>query len=134
MTNHRFPTLVMAALLAIGWIAPARGQDDTDSNARKPDRDPFALPDRARGEGRRNGAAVVPAALPDLALQGFIETADGARIALLKIDSRRTYLVREGDTLTVSRAQGEWELRIAGVDRMALRIEVGQTGRVVVIR
>ena len=117
MKNHGIRILLLAALL----IAPARGQDPEDPEPR----DPFALPDRKRVE--RNA---VPAALPTLTLRGFIETAAGERIALLEIESGRTYLVRKGDSLTHS----EWTLRIADLDKRALRIEVGEGGRVVVVR
>jgi len=134
MNNYSFRTLALAALLGVGSIAPARGQDTTEPDSKKPKRDPFALPDRSRGERRANGAAAVPVAIPKLALRGFIETADGERIALLEVESRRTYLVRKGDALTITATRGECALRIAEIDRSALRIEVGQSGRIVVVR
>jgi len=112
MRNHSLRILFLIAL-----IAPARGQDDA--------RDPFALPDR---KGLARG--VVPAALPTLVRRGFIETAGGERLALLDIDSKRTYLVRKGDALT----HGELTLRIAEIDKLGLRIEVGENGRTVVVR
>ena len=121
MKNHSLRILLLAVLL----IAPARGQDPDDDPEDTEPRDPFALPDRKRAD-----PAGVPAALPTLTLRGFIETADGKRIALLEIDSGRTYLVRKGDSLTHSGTT----LRIADLDKQALHIEVGQSGRIVVVR
>jgi len=117
MKNHSLRILLLAVLLS----APARGQDPDDAEPR----DPFALPDRKRVD-----PAADPAALPTLTLRGFIETGDGQRIALLEIDSGRTYLVRKGDSLTHSGTT----LRIADLDKRALRIEVGEGGPVVVVR
>ena len=91
-------------------------------------KDPFAASDTLR----RGAAAKTGAALPTLALKGYIEDDSGNAMALLEVEGKRVYLVRKEDVLTLSHRAGDVSLKITELNRREMRIEIA--GRKVVIR
>ncbi len=82
-------------------------------------RDPFAVDaTRAAGTGELKR-------LPRLELRGWLESAQGTRIALLEVEKGTTYLVREGDELVLHHQGRSWRLLVQRIDPGAVVLRLG---------
>ncbi|MEM6974324.1 MAG: hypothetical protein AAF577_16130 [Pseudomonadota bacterium] len=124
----------------------AEGNDTRDDGSR-PDpfsRDIVAEPS-VRGARERPfvPAATVPANIPRLTLLGLAKTStEGPVTALLNVDGLGTFIVREGETISLQRssrpsrdgAPADDVLRIKSISELSVIVEVGSFGEVIVVR
>lgn len=72
--------------------------------------------------------------LPQMRLRGFIDQGDDTPLALLEVAGARTYLVREGDDISINPAQPNSVIRITKIDRLSITVEAGILGSIRVQR
>ena len=142
MRRHTFLFLLLASGLLLGClVAGAAHADDEEPTPKPPaaERDPFSPSGRVR-EGSETPARPrfvpqdAPDALPQLALRGYVEDAEGMAVALLEVDGGQTYLVRAGDTVSLPMRGRNAVIRVSKVSNLALHVEVGELRREVVVR
>jgi hypothetical protein len=106
-------------------------------------RDPFALTQRMIDEANLNSGqkptefiqqAVTRLNIPDIALKGIVETVDGSRAAMIGIGPKRTYVVRETDSVSLSEFKQDTVLFIKEINRLSVVIEVGSLGQSIILR
>jgi hypothetical protein len=121
------------ALLAVAtlFLATALAQEAEE-------RDPFAPSGRLQAPPGADPTGFVRTdeteLLPQLALRGYVEDADGNAVALLEVAKGVTHLVRAGDTVSLSQRRGNLVLRVKEISNLALLVEVGELRQVVVVR
>ena len=136
-----FSLLLLAGLLAGSLVSGAARADDEVPAPKPPapERDPFSPSGRVRDASQtppppRFVPQEAPDALPQLALRGYVEDADGKTVALLEVNGAHTYLVREGDTVSLPVRGRNAVIRVSKVSNLALHVEVGELRREVVVR
>lgn len=67
---------------------------------------------------------------PSMTLRGLIDN----RLALLEVEGAGVYLVREGDTLSLSRQGQNTVMKIEKIDRLSLMVKMGTLEEVIVVR
>ncbi|GEM_PF-6103887 len=87
-----------------------------------PPRDPFAVDASLLGGGGQLQA------LPKLELRGWLESAQGKRIALLEVEKGTTYLVHEGDQLVLHHQGRSWQLVVQRIEPAAVVLRLGGKG------
>ncbi len=115
------------------------------------DRDPFALThrlvkqkpienDARRGAGESNTRSYSFTRLntgidvPKLSLRGLVRKSAQDKAAILEVEGLGTYVVREGDTITIPSGGFNNVIKVTQIDRLSLLIEVGKLGEVIVVR
>jgi len=63
--------------------------------------------------------------VPQMRLRGFVDQGNGKSVALLEVGGSRTYLVREGDDITVNPSQANSVIRITKITRHSITVETG---------
>ncbi len=108
--------------------AGAKGEKQPESKKTPPSpplprqRDPFAVDaTRAVGTGELKR-------LPRLELRGWLESAQGTRIALLEVEKGTTYLVREGSKLALHHQGRSWQLFVQRIEPGAVVLRLGPKG------
>jgi hypothetical protein len=106
-------------------------------------RDPFALTQRMIDEANLNSGqkptefiqqAVTRLNIPDIALKGIVQTKEGTRAAMIGIGPKRTYVVRETDSVSLSEFKQDTVLFIKEINRLSVVIEVGSLGQSIILR
>ena len=112
-------------------------------------RDPFALTnqlvrhDLKRGEPSGNQISnrnynftrlSSSVEVPKLTLRGLILKSEDEKAAILEVEGLGTYVVREGDTVSIPSGGMNNVIKVTQIDRLSLLIEVGKLGEVIVVR
>jgi len=112
-------------------------------------RDPFALTnqlvrqDLKRGEASGNQMSnrnynftrlSSSVEVPKLTLRGLILKSEHEKAAILEVEGLGTYVVREGDTVSIPSGGMNNVIKVTQIDRLSLLIEVGKLGEVIVVR
>lgn len=82
---------------------------------------------------RQGGPQFTPlhdAPVPELTLKGVIN----GGMALLEVQGSGVFLVREGDTISLSRQGRNTVLKIEKIDRLSLMVKVGTLEEIIVVR
>jgi len=109
-STHRDPFAVSALMLQlVKGLNPTQAEDFTSG-----------------GESRDK--------VPILRLSGFLTQEDDSKIALLTIDGSGTYLVREGDTLSLQSLDENTVLKIESIHQQSISISIGTLGQRVIVR
>ena len=128
--NSRRPLLVLLAIAGL-CIATVFAQENGE-------RDPFAprggMQTPTGGDSSGFVRTDETGRMPQLALRGYIEDGEGNAVALLEVSKGSTYLVRRGDTVSISQQRGNVVLRVKEIDNLSLLIEVGELRQVYVVR
>jgi hypothetical protein len=128
--SNRRPLLVFLAVAGL-CIATVFAQEDGE-------RDPFApragMQTPTAGDPTGFVRTDETGRLPQLALRGYIEDGDGNAVALLEVSKGATYLVRQGDTVSISQQRGNVVLRVREISNLSLLVEVGELRQVYVVR
>jgi Tfp pilus assembly protein PilP len=106
-------------------------------------RDPFT-PSRLMYEvigsqnGLQNGAyGFIPSLqgnkIPQMKLKGFIDK-DDEPLALLEIQGKGTFMVREGDEINIDPSNPRQAIRISKITRLSITVETGTLGSIRVLR
>ncbi len=90
----------------------------------------FEVSSLAAVEGGFLRSPMGTAGIPQMRLRGFIDQGDNERLALLEIAGARTYLVREGDDISINPAQPNSVIRITKIDRLSITVEAGILGSI----
>ncbi|WP_319381311.1 hypothetical protein [Thiomicrorhabdus sp.] len=127
-------------------VASSALQDRQWSYSPEASRDPFALTPRLM-RSKRSAAGRKPAQteysftrlttdikLPKLSLRGLIIKSENDKAAVLEVGSLGTYIVREGDTVSIPDGGFNNVIKVTRIDRLSLLIEVGKLGEVIVVR
>ena len=115
---------------------------------RDQERDPFALTSRMRNlipSQRASGENSTDSAyefqrlstgvkVPKLKLKGLIVKSEVDKAAVLDIQGLGSYVVREGDTLSIPDGSVNNVIKVTKIDRLSLMIEVGKLGEVIIVR
>ena len=72
--------------------------------------------------------------MPTLRLSGFLSQADNRKIALLSIGGSGTFMVREGDTLSVQTLGENTVLKIESISEQSVSISIGTLGQRIIVR
>ena len=127
----RRPAFALLALATL-FLATALAQEKEE------ERDPFAPSGRLQVQPGADPTGFVRTdetdLLPQLALRGYVEDADGNAVALLEVSKGVTHLVRAGDTVSLSQRRGNLVLRVKEINNLSLLVEVGELRQVVVVR
>ncbi|GAB6071118.1 hypothetical protein JCM30760_22150 [Thiomicrorhabdus hydrogeniphila] len=112
-------------------------------------RDPFALTnqlvrhDLKRGEPSGNQISnrnynftrlSASVEVPKLTLRGLILKSEHEKAAILEVEGLGTYVVREGDTVSIPSGGMNNVIKVTEIGRLSLLIEVGKLGEVIVVR
>lgn len=114
------------------------------------DRDPFALTSRLirQDTAPKNTNSVHPEQdraysftrlktgvnVPKLTLRGLILKSEKEKAAILEVEGMGTYVVREGDTISIPDGGFNNVIKVTQIDRLSLLIEVGKLGEVIIVR
>lgn len=82
---------------------------------------------------RRGGPLFTPlhdAPAPDMTLKGIVN----GGMALLEVQGSGVFLVREGDTISLSRQGRNTVMKIEKIDRLSLMVKVGTLEEIIVVR
>jgi hypothetical protein len=82
---------------------------------------------------RRGGPLFTPlhdAPAPDMALKGIVN----GGMALLEVQGSGVFLVRAGDTISLSRQGRNTVMKIEKIDRLSLMVKVGTLEEIIVVR
>lgn len=71
--------------------------------------------------------------LPSMRLRGYVEREDNP-VALLEVDNKRTYLVREGDEINIDPSVPNSAIRVTKISRFSITVEAGMLGSIRVQR
>jgi hypothetical protein len=88
--------------------------------------------------GLQNGAyGFIPSLqgnkIPQMKLKGFIDK-DDEPLALLEIQGKGTFMVREGDEINIDPSNPRQAIRISKITRLSITVETGTLGSIRVLR
>lgn len=72
--------------------------------------------------------------VPKLTLRGLILKSKKEKAAVLEVEGMGTYVVREGDTISIPDGGFNNVIKVTQIDRLSLLIEVGKLGEVIIVR
>ena len=72
--------------------------------------------------------------VPKLTLKGLILKSEEEKAAVLQVGRFGTYIVREGDTISIPDGPKNNVIKVTKIDRLSLLIEVGKLGEVIIVR
>ena len=116
--------------------AAASPPGDPEAPASEAERDPF-------GASGRLGAYIgdplfTPSAslkgIPKMRMKGYLEGADGEKVALLELVGGGVHIVREGETVGLYEIGRESVIRIQKINRLHLVVEAGSLGQLIIVR
>ncbi|MET0089851.1 MAG: hypothetical protein ABW068_07485 [Candidatus Thiodiazotropha sp.] len=103
-------------------------------------RDPFAMTEALIRKSGTPGKELefspvnLKVRIPKLSLKGVVNKGEGEMAALLDMAGYGTYVVREGDTLSLPDQGENSVIKIQRIDRLSLVVQVGLIGQVIVVR
>lgn len=106
----------------------------------EPTRDPFGLSERIRSKVPAKSGKVKrksteePERFPAVVLRGYIRVKGRKPAALLEVDSRDIYLVREAEILTLQWQNSLTVLKVKKIGEQSVLIEIGASARIVTVR
>lgn len=147
MTGPRIAGWLVAAglLLAFGGTALAQETAAAPAPATRPagaerDRDPFGTSPLMEKKAEQSGAGpeFTPGRdgdpLPRITLRGFLQVAGRPPAALVEVEGAGTYLVRQGDAISVAVGGKASVIKIEKVDDRSVVAAVGSLGQLIVVR
>lgn len=103
-------------------------------------RDPFAVSPRMKQQANVPKAergfepTTSSVAQPTLRLKGYVEAPGKEAIALIEVAGSETYLVREGDVVSIGPAGTSLVLKIIELSHLRASVQIGTLDHVVVVR
>lgn len=98
--------------------------------------DPFAATAVSSGKGGVAFTRQPTSNVPRLELRGIVWSQNNDRIGLLQVGNEGVYMVREGDTVSLrtGRGAGNTVLSIKEISKIAVLVETGVLGEVIIVR
>ena len=114
--------------------APAAQPGATDADV--PVVDPFAVTTVTSGNSGVAFTRQPTSNVPRLELRGIVWSESNDRIGLLQVGNEGVYMVREGDTVSLrtGRGAGNTVLSIKEISKIAVLVETGVLGEVIIVR
>lgn len=145
----RFCLLIVMTFV---WLVPEEGsggdrsipeeqkQRQHNGSQKESGRNPFSDTDLIQKQAEQRVMGMVtpssrlPEGVPNLLLRGYIEGEDKRPAALLEVHGVGTYIVRDGDTLSLHAGQQNILLKIREVRNQSAIVTVGMRGQEIVVR